>query len=52
MARIEATGRYMPEKIVTNDAFSDGTLLFESVQDFFNGFQERRHASPNESGIS
>jgi len=52
MARIEATGRYMPEKIVTNDDFSDGPLLFESVQEFFNGYEERRHAAPGETGLS
>lgn len=52
MSRIEATGRYMPEKIVTNDDFSDGPLLFETVQDFFNGFEERRHAKPDETGIA
>lgn len=52
MARIEATGRYMPEKIVTNDEFSDGPLLFESVQDFFDGFKERRHAKPGQTSLS
>jgi 3-oxoacyl-[acyl-carrier-protein] synthase-3 len=52
MSRIEATGRYMPEKVVTNGDFSDGPLLFESVQDFFTGFDERRHAAPGETSLS
>ncbi|MEZ5523711.1 MAG: 3-oxoacyl-[acyl-carrier-protein] synthase III C-terminal domain-containing protein [Pseudomonadales bacterium] len=52
MSRIEATGRYMPEKVVTNGDFSDGPLLFETVQEFFNGFKERRHAGIGETGIS
>lgn len=51
MSRIEATGRYMPEKVIANDGFSDGSVLFESVQEFFNGFKERRHAGPEETGL-
>lgn len=52
MARIEATGCYMPEKVVTNEEFSDSSVLFESLQDFFCGYEERRHATPTETGIS
>lgn len=52
MARIEATGRYMPEKIVRNEDFSDGPVLFESVQEFFVGYKERRHAAPDETALS
>lgn len=52
MSRIEATGCYLPEKIVTNDDFSDGPLLFESVQEFFVGYDERRHAASDETALS
>jgi|GEM_PF-3435004 len=52
MARIESTGRYLPNKIVPNDFFSEGSGLFESIEDYFDGFHERRHAMPNETGLT
>ncbi len=51
MSRIEATGSYLPKTVVPNDYFAKGTSLFESINEFFTGFKERRHASPEESGL-
>lgn len=52
MTRIEATGCYLPEKIVTNDFFTDESNLFSSIGEYFTGYNERRHASPNENSLS
>ncbi len=52
MARIEATGRYMPRKVVGNEYFNDNTEMFESLSEFISGYEERRHAAPNDSALS
>ncbi|WIO73319.1 3-oxoacyl-[acyl-carrier-protein] synthase III C-terminal domain-containing protein [Porticoccaceae bacterium LTM1] len=52
MARIEATGSYLPEKVVSNDAFDKDSAIFESIAEFLDGYEQRRHAAPGESGLS
>ncbi|MBL4709564.1 MAG: hypothetical protein JKY48_14110 [Flavobacteriales bacterium] len=52
MARIEATGRYMPKKLVSNKYFNEDSEMFESLSEFFNGYEERRHADSTESNLS
>ena len=51
MSRIESTGSYLPEKIVENDCFELGSSQFESMQEFLNGFDQRRHAGEEETGL-
>lgn len=52
MARIDATGRYMPGKVVGNEYFNEDAEMFESLSEFLNGYDERRHASANDSALS
>lgn len=51
MSRIEATGSYLPKTIVSNDHFEESDTLFGSINEFFTGFDERRHATKEETGI-
>lgn len=51
MSRIESTGSYLPKSIINNQYFIDGSVMFESIGEYFTGFQERRHASKEESGV-
>lgn len=52
MSRIESTGSYLPKKIVLNDAFNSESVLFESINEYMDGFEERRHAEKSESSLS
>ena len=52
MSRIESTGSYVPKKIVSNDAFNNDSVLFESINEYMDGFKERRHAEKDQSSIS
>lgn len=52
MARIESTGSYLPEKVVGNDAFDKDSAIFESIAEFLDGYEQRRHAALGESGLS
>lgn len=51
MSRIEATGSYLPEKVVSNDYFTSLNPLFASIDEYFTGFDQRRHSSDKESGL-
>ncbi len=52
MARIEATGRYMPKQIIDNDFFSNKEEMFESLSEFVGGYDKRRHANKDEQTLS
>ncbi|WNO11168.1 3-oxoacyl-ACP synthase III family protein [Teredinibacter sp. KSP-S5-2] len=51
MSRIEATGSYLPSKIVPNSTFVGGNALFDSMDEYFSGFEERRHANSDETAL-
>lgn len=51
MSRIEATGSYLPPKMVPNSTFVGGNALFESMDEYFSGYEERRHASDEETAL-
>lgn len=54
MARIEATGSYLPKKRILNDIFKipENQGLSSGIHDFFSGVVERRHSNASESGVS
>lgn len=52
MSRIESIGTYVPGKIVTNDFFTHDSSMYESIAEFFTGFNERRHAALDEDGLA
>lgn len=52
MARIECTGSYLPEKVVTNSLFDNDEAIFESIAEFLDGYEQRRHAEKGETGLS
>lgn len=54
MARIESTGSYLPKKVVTNEQFDTSSKIFDSspIENFLTGYNKRRHADPDESGVS
>ncbi|WP_157152491.1 3-oxoacyl-ACP synthase III family protein [Cellvibrio sp. BR] len=51
MSHIEATGSYLPSNIVLNSEFVGGNALFESMDEYFSGYEERRHASAVETAL-
>lgn len=52
MARIVSTGVYLPRKIVKNEDFETGVVVDSvPISNYMTGMKERRHASPDETGI-
>lgn len=52
MSRIEATGSYLPETVIGNDYFVTDAVMYESIDEFFTGFEQRRHAGETEDSVS
>lgn len=52
-SRVIGTGAYLPRKIIKNNFFHHLVDLkySEHLDDLFNGFQERRHSSPDETSV-
>lgn len=51
-SRIVGLGSYLPNNIVTNEAFEDAALPYsEELQSYFDGVTKRRHASPSDSAV-
>lgn len=53
MSRIVSTGSYLPKNVATNDYFGkpNDPQALASIEKYMTGMQERRHASPEETGI-